>query len=398
MTGGGQQGDATRVEVDGRSVILVGTAHISAESVEIVRDTIRSERPDIVCVELDERRYKALSDPRWWESLNLFQVIRSGQASLLIVQLMLSSFQKRMGLATGVKPGSELAAAVEEARTLGVEYELVDREIRTTLMRAWRRTSFWKKCQLAGSLMAGMFVSEEHELTEEQMRTLRQKDTLSAMLEEMGEVLPSIKSVLVDERDTFMSHRIRTSGKVGDTVVAVVGAAHVPGILERFSLPVPDREELQSISTVPPRSLLSRALPWLIPAIVVGVFGYGFVEGDWQTLKEAALAWILANGLLSALGAALALGHPATIVAAFIAAPITSLNPTIGAGMVTALVQTWIRPPSVRDMENLSDDVAELRGWWRNKLARVLLVFFLSSLGSSIGTFAAFGWLKDLIA
>jgi pheromone shutdown protein TraB len=181
-------------------------------------------------------------------------------------------------------------------------------------------------------------------------------------------------------------------------VVAVVGAAHVPGILERFSLPVPDREELQSISTVPPRSLLSRALPWLIPAIVVGVFGYGFVEGDWQTLKEAALAWILANGLLSALGAALALGHPATIVAAFIAAPITSLNPTIGAGMVTALVQTWIRPPSVRDMENLSDDVAELRGWWRNKLARVLLVFFLSSLGSSIGTFAAFGWLKDLIA
>ncbi len=390
--------DAHRVEVDGRHVVLVGTAHISQESVDVVRATIRAESPDVVCVELDERRYKVLSDPRWWESLDLFQVIKGGQAPLLVAQLALSSFQKRMGLATGVKPGSELAAAVEEAKALGVEYDLVDREIRTTLLRGWRKTGFWKKTTLAGSLVAGMFMGEEKELNEDEMRKLRQQDTLSGMLDEMGDSLPSIKMVLVDERDVYMSHRIRIAGKPGDTIVAVVGAAHVPGMLRQFALPNPEPEEVTRINTVPGRSFLSRALPWVLPAIVIAVFGYGFAVGDWDNLKEAALAWVLANGLLSALGAALALGHPLTIVAAFFAAPLTSLNPTIGAGFVTGMVQTWARPPSVRDMEKISDDVGQWKGWWTNKLARVLLVFVFSNLGSSIGTFVAFGWLKDLIA
>jgi pheromone shutdown-related protein TraB len=398
MDDGAHQSDAHRVEVDGRHVVLVGTAHISQESVDIVRETIRAESPDVVCVELDERRYKVLSDPRWWEALDLFQVIKGGQAPLLVAQLALSSFQKRMGLATGVKPGSELAAAVEEAKELGVEYDLVDREIRTTLLRAWRKTSFWKKTTLAGSLVAGMFMGEEKELNEDEMRKLRQQDTLSNMLDEMGDTLPSIKTVLVDERDVYMSHRIRIAGKPGDTVVAVVGAAHVPGMLRQFAQPNPPDAHIAEINTVPGRTFVSRALPWILPAIVIGVFAYGFAVGDWDNLKEAALAWVLANGLLSALGAALALGHPLTIIAAFFAAPLTSLNPTIGAGFVTGLVQTWVRPPAVRDMEKISDDVGQLKGWWTNRLARVLLVFVLSNLGSSVGTFVAFGWLKDLIA
>lgn len=389
--------DATRLEVDGRNVVLVGTAHISQESVDTVRDTIRAESPDVVCVELDARRYKVLSDPRWWESLDLFQVIKSGQAPLLIAQLALSSFQKKMGLATGVKPGAELAAAVEEAKELGVEFDLVDREIRTTLLRAWRETGFWKKLTLASSLLAGFFVGEEREINEEEMRRLRQQDTLSTMLEEMGDQLPSIKTVLVDERDVYMSHRIREAGKPGDTVVAVVGAAHVPGILKHFAEPNPPAEHITQISTVPSRSFVSKAIPWVLPAIVIAVFVYGFAVGDYDKLKDAALAWVLANGILSALGAAIALGHPATIAAAFVAAPLTSLNPTIGAGMVTGLVQTWARPPAVRDMENISQDVSKWSGWWSNRLARVLLVFILSNLGSTAGTFVAFGWLKDLI-
>ncbi len=383
--------DIKRLSLDGREYVLVGTAHISQESVETVKAVIREENPDTVCVELDEQRHRALRNPDHWQSLNLVQILRQGQAPFLLANLALASFQKRMGLQTGVKPGAELAAAAVTAEETGKELKLVDREIRTTLLRAWRGAGLWKKLNLMAGLMAGLF--EKQELNEEELAKLRQTDTLSAMLDEMAEVLPTVKTVLVDERDTYMAHHIRMAP--GDKIVAIIGAAHMPGILAKLERNFSD-QEIAELSAVPEKTRLSKIIPWLIPAVVVGLFIFGFFAGDTDRITEAAVAWILANGLLSALGALLAMGHPLTILTAFIAAPITSLNPTIGAGFVTGLVQAVIAPPQVSDMERVAEDIAGLRGWWRNRLTRVLLVFFLSSLGSAIGTLVAFGWLKDL--
>jgi pheromone shutdown-related protein TraB len=383
--------DIHRITLDDREFVLVGTAHISQDSVDTVKAVIQDEKPDTVCVELDEQRHRALRNPRHWESLNLVQVLRQGQAPFLLANLTLASFQKRMGLQTGVKPGAELAVAAETADEMGLDIQLVDREIRTTLLRAWRKAGFWKKMNLFATLLASLF--ETQELNEEELAKLRQTDTLSAMLDEMSKVLPTVKTILVDERDTFMAYHIRQSP--GNKVVAIVGAAHMPGILKKIEQEI-NAEDIGSLSVIPEKTTFSKLIPWLIPAVVVGLFVYGFMAGNTEQLANAAVAWILANGVLSALGALIALGHPLTILAAFVAAPITSLNPTIGAGFVTGLVQAIMAPPKVKDLEGVSEDIAGLGGWWRNRLTRVLLVFFLSSLGSAAGTMVAFGWLKDL--
>ena len=245
---------------------------------------------------------------------------------------------------------------------------------------------------LLSTLAASLF--ETQKLDEKELAKLRETDTLSAMLEEMGKLLPSIKTILVDERDTFMAHNIANAP--GEKIVAIIGAAHMPGIVEKLQKDIP-AEEIAEISTIPEKTFFSKIMPWIIPVIVLGLFAVGFFFGDRQQVTEAAFGWILANGLLSAIGAMIALGHPLTILSAFIAAPLTSLNPTVGAGFVTGLVQTFVAAPTVRDMQQVGDDLITIRGWWTNRLARVFLVFFFSSLGSAAGTLVAFHWLKDLI-
>ncbi len=382
----------TIIEIDGRQIIMVGTAHISQESVDTVIRSIDEHQPDTVCVELDEQRYQSLINQKGWESLNIKDVIKKGQMPFLLANLALSSYQKKMGLQTGVKPGAELAAAAQTANERGMQVELVDRNIRTTLLRTWRKAGFWNKMKVMAALLGSLF--EKQELDEEQLAELRKGDTLSQMLEEMGKLLPSVKTILVDERDTYMAYHIRNAP--GEKVLAVVGAAHMPGILKKLVQEI-DEETIEEISTIPPKPTISKVIPWLIPGIVVALFIGGFFFGDHQKLANAAIAWVLANGLLSALGALIAFGHPITIISAFVAAPITSLNPTIGAGFVTAFVQAFVAAPTVRDMEHVGDDLTTLKGWWRNRLARVMLVFFFSSLGSAAGTFIALGWLKNIL-
>ncbi|MBE0597899.1 MAG: TraB/GumN family protein [Desulfuromonadales bacterium] len=385
--------DIHRLTLDGREIVLVGTAHISRDSVETVRRVIEAEAPDTVCVELDQQRRQALKDGNRWQSLNLVKAIRQGQGPMLLANFALASFQRRMGLQTGVKPGAELAAAADLAEERGMAVELIDRDLRTTLLRVWRGTGFWKRMNLLATLLASLF--ENHKVNEEELAKLRQGDALGAMLEEMGTLLPSVKTILVDERDLYMAHFIRLAP--GAKIVAVVGAAHVPGILQHLQGEKSRPEEITEISTIPAKTTLSRVLPWLIPAVVISLFIAGFFFGDRDRLAGAALAWVLANGLLAALGATVALAHPVTVAAAFVAAPLTSLNPTIGAGMVTGLVQAFIAAPTVRDLECVNEDLATLRGWWGNRLTRVLLVFFFTSLGSAVGTLVAFRWLKDLV-
>lgn len=382
----------TIISLDGRQIILIGTAHISQESVDTVIRSIAEHQPDTVCVELDEQRYQSLINQKGWETLNIKDVIKKGQMPFLLTNLALSSYQKKMGLQTGVKPGAELAAAAQTAEEQGMRVELVDRNIRTTLLRTWRKAGIWNKMKVLAALLGSLF--EKQDLDEAQLAELRSGDTLSQMLEEMGKLLPSVKAILVDERDTYMAYHIRNAP--GDKIVAVVGAAHLPGIIKNLDKEI-TAETIAEISTIPPKSTLSKIIPWLIPAIVIALFIGGFFYGDHQKLADAAVAWVLANGLLSALGALIAFGHPITIVSAFVAAPITSLNPTIGAGFVTAFVQAFVAPPTVRDMEHVAEDLTTLKGWWHNRLARVMLVFFFSSLGSAAGTFIALGWLKNLM-
>ncbi|NOY14298.1 MAG: TraB/GumN family protein [Deltaproteobacteria bacterium] len=384
--------DYTQLQIDDKQIILIGTAHISQESVDTVVRTIDALLPDAVCVELDEQRYRALVNQKGWESLNLKAVIKQKQLPFLLVNLALSSYQKRMGLQTGVKPGAELAAAAQTAEQRGMEVELIDRNIRTTLLRVWRKTGLWNKLKVMAALFGSLF--EKQELNEAELAKLRESDTLSSMLEEMGKLLPSVKQILVDERDLYMAYHIRNAP--GEKILAVVGAAHLPGIIKHLQGDEISPETIAEITTIPPKSSFSRIVPWLIPGIVVLLFIGGFFFGNRDQLADAATAWILANGLLSAFGALLAWGHPVTILSAFVAAPLTSLNPTIGAGFVTGFVQALVAPPTVRDMEQVGEDLVTLKGWWQNRLARVMLVFLFSSIGSAVGTFVALGWLKSL--
>ncbi len=386
-------GNYTCLRVDDKEIILVGTAHISQDSVDTVIRTIDEVIPDTVCVELDNQRYQSLINKKGWESLNLKELIKKKQVPFLLTNLALSSYQKRMGLHTGVKPGAELAAAAQTAEERGMEVELIDRNIRTTLLRVWRKTGLWNKMKVVASLFGSLF--EKQELNEEELAKLRESDTLSSMLDEMGKLLPSVKQILVDERDTYMAYHIRNAP--GEKVLAVVGAAHLPGIIQLLQGDEISPETIAEISIVTPKTTFSKMIPWLIPGIVIALFIGGFFFGNRDQLANAATAWILANGLFSALGALLALGHPLTILSAFVAAPLTSLNPTIGAGFVTGLVQSFVAAPTVHDMEHVGDDLTTFKGWWQNRLARVLLVFLFSSIGSSIGTFVALGWLKDLL-
>jgi len=385
--------DYTCLQVDDKEIILIGTAHISQQSVDTVVNAIDECLPDAVCVELDQQRYQSLINQKGWESLDLKDVIKKKQLPFLLANLALSSYQKRMGLQTGVKPGAELAAAAQTAEERGMEVELVDRNIRTTLLRVWRKTGLWNKMKVMAALFGSLF--EKQELDEAELAKLRESDTLSSMLEEMGKLLPSVKQILVDERDTHMAYYIRNAP--GEKVLAVVGAAHLPGIIKHLQGEEIAPETISEITEVPPKTTFSKMIPWLIPSIVIALFIGGFFFGNRDQLANAATAWVLANGVLSAIGALLAWGHPGTVISAFVAAPLTSLNPTIGAGFVTGFVQAILAPPTVRDMEHVGDDLITVKGWWHNRLARVLLVFLFSSIGSAVGTFVALGWLKELL-
>ena len=372
--------DVHVVESDGRQVIVVGTAHISQESVERVRETIEREQPDRVCIELDERRFEALSKPQRFESLDLKQIIHSQQLATLIMNLLLASYQRTLGLKLGVKPGSELMEAAKVAEANGIPIALVDRDVRVTLRRAWKALSWWHKSMLLSSILGGMF--EKQELTEDDLRELRKEDVLSRMMAELGEAFPGLKNVLIDERDTYLAERIRQTE--GDKLVAVVGAGHVQGMLE--ALRSDTRTDLSALETVPENSGVWKWVGWGIPAVVLGsILFIGLRQGAAEA-GENLLFWVLANGIPAAIGALISLGHPATIVSAFCAAPITSLTPVIGAGYVTAFVQSYFKPPLVKEFPNLWDDLASPRGWWRNRLLRIFLVFILTTVGSIIGT------------
>jgi len=372
--------DVRMVRLGEREIVVLGTAHVSRESVELVRSAVTELRPDVVCVELDAKRFEALARPDRFEGLDLREVIRTRQLATLGLNLTLASYQRSLGVALGVKPGAELLEAARCAEAEGIPVALCDRDVRITLRRAWRALSFWKRLLLVSSFTAALF--EREELSEEDLRELRRTDVLSRLLHELGEAFPGLKTVLIDERDAYLAERIRETP--GRRLLAVVGAGHVTGLVRTLERGEP--VDLAALSTTPPTSRLTHALGWGIPALVVlSLVAIGLRDGG-AVAGENVAFFALATGLPSAAGTLLALGHPATVLSALLLAPLTALSPVIGIGHVTALVQSWVRPPFVRELSSALEDLGTAKGLWGNRLLRVLLVFALSTLGGMIGT------------
>ena len=373
------------IEHSGGQIFLVGTAHVSKQSVVDVRRTVELVRPDVVCVELDEVRYKNLTDPTRWRKTNIGEVIRKGKAMLLLSSLIMTSFQRRIGKKLGVMPGAELLEGVKAAEDVGARVVLVDRDIQVTLKRTWRNLGMWDKFKMVTQLTASLFVTEE--IDEETIEELKDTEKLSDVLQLLSDEFPKMKSTLIDERDRYLAQKI---GEVdADRIVAVVGAGHVPGIMKEVEVD----QDLAELEVVPPPSKGSGVFKWAVPGIILALFAYGFLKGGSDESVTSIYIWFLINGSLAAVGAALALGHPLTVISAFLAAPLTSLNPMIAAGWVSGLVQALVKKPTVKDLEELPEAVTSVKGFWLNPVSRILLVVVFSNLGSVIGTFVAGSWI-----
>ncbi len=384
--------DVKYIKVGEKEIIIVGTAHISKHSADLVREVIQNEAPDIVCIELDERRYKSLSEKKKWEELNLKELIKQKQLSTLLINILLASYQKKLGEKLGVSPGLELLEAAQTANKLNIPIELCDRDVRITLKRAWNSMTLWQKLKFMTSGLAGVF--DDDEISEEKLNEIKQKDVLSELMNELGKTLPVLKQVLIDERDVYLAEKIRRAN--GNKIVAVVGAGHVSGMLKIIESN--EERELESIEQIPPASPLVKIFGWGIPIVIVGSIAYiGYTQGLTEA-GENAIFWFLANGIPSAIGTAIALGHPLTVLAAFLAAPFTSLTPVIGAGYVAAFIQAYLVPPKVKEFQAVSEDIAKAKMWWKNKLLRIFLVFILSGVGSAIGTYVgAYEIIKNML-
>jgi pheromone shutdown-related protein TraB len=367
----------TRIELDGREIILVGTAHVSKLSAEQVKEVIEREQPDAVCVELDEQRYQSIMAGSKWKETDIFKIIKEKKAMFLLINLVIASFQKRIAKQFGVTPGQEMIQGIESAKAAGATLVLADRNIQVTFSRVWNGIGLKGKAQLILQIFMSLF--ESTDISEEEMEKLKSKDMLNAMLSEFTEAFPGLKVPLIDERDQYLSQKIRSAP--GEKIVAVLGAAHIPGIRKEIY----HDHDLAALSRAPVKSKVPVVIAWMIPAMIIGIIGYTFYLNRDAGIRQS-ISWILWNGTFSAIGAIAAFGHPLTILTAFLAAPISSLNPMLAAGWAAGITEALIRKPNVQDFENLSDDVLSFKGFWKNKVTRILLVVALTNIGSTIGT------------
>jgi len=379
------------LELAGRRIVLVGTAHVSMESVNEVAAVIASESPAAVCVELDEGRWRAMNSPDAWEKTDIVKVIKEGQAFLLLANLALSSFQRRMGADSGVKPGAEMVAAIHAAEAAGIPYSFCDRDVKTTLRRAWGKSNFWNKSKLVAQLIAAAFSNEKPDTAE--IERLKVRSELDEMMGELAAYLPSVKEVLIDERDRYLASKIWATP--GDRLVAVIGAGHGSGVENWLGRLAADSAttDVSDIDKVPPPGLLARSAGWLVPALIVGFIAVGFFTSGAEASLQMLLRWVALNGTLAAVGSLLCLAHPLTILVSFAAAPIATLNPLVAVGFFSGIVEAWLRKPRVSDFQTLSTDVSTVRGFYTNKVTHILLVFFLSSFGGALGNFIALPFL-----
>ena len=367
-------------------VTLVGTAHVAASSVAEVEQAIRAGRPARVLVELDSRRLEALRDPDAWQRMDIVRILREKKQHLFLLQLYLASVQSQMGRETGSAPGAELLRAVQVAEEVGAEVVLIDRDIAITLKRGFSTLTFWTRLRLFWHLWMELMTPAATEEGKLDVEALLKSDAITQMTEEFARVAPSVKTALIDERDEYMASHIGEQRARGGGLVAVVGAGHLPGIKARLLSNVPPPERRAELDLPPPKRVtVGTVVGWLIPLAIVAFFVYLALTGRFSELRDQALAFVLITGGLSALGCALALGHPVAILVAFVAAPIGVLHPLLATGWFSGLAQAWVRKPTVADFEAIKR-IQTLKGFWTNGVVRILMVAALTNLGAMAST------------
>ena len=366
----------TRLHIDGREIILIGTAHVSRQSAVQVKEVIEAERPDSVCIELDVQRYQSVTDKSKWKETDIFKVIKEKKSSLLLMNLAISSFQNRLADQFGIKPGQEMLQGIESAKETGAELVLADRNIQITFSRIWSNIGFMGKAQLLTSVFYSIFSSET--ISEEDLEKMKSQDTLNAVLNDFTKSFPKLKTPLIDERDQYLAQKIKDAP--GQKIVAVLGAAHVPGITKEIHR----EHDLDKLSEVPPKSKWPKILGWALPILLVVLLAITFYNNPAAGI-DGTISWVLWTASLGAIGAALGFGHPLAILTAFVGGPVGALHPLLAAGWFSGLMQAYVRRPNVGDFETLSKDVFTLKGFWDNKVTRVLLVVVLTNIGTSAG-------------
>ncbi len=366
-----------------REIILVGTAHVSRESADLVKKIILDEKPDTVCLELCATRLASLKDKEKWRNMDIVKVIREKKTLLLLMNLMLASFQKKMAEKFDVLPGQEMINAIAAGEETGAAIVPIDREIQITLSRVWRSMGIWEKIKLMFQLVFSLGGSSD--ITEDDIERMKNEDILKVLLADVKKSHPVVEKILIDERDQFLTESLRQVH--GKKIVAVVGAGHVPGIKKYMS--EEKKIDIDELNTIPKGGIFGKIVKWLIPGLIIALFAAGFFIKGKNAGADMIWFWILANGIFAGLGAIAAFAHPLTIITAAFAAPLTSLNPMIAAGWVSGLAEAFARKPKVRDLEAIPNDILSVKGFWRNNVTRILLVVVFTNLGSAIGTFAA---------
>ena len=370
-----------RLTLDGKEIILIGTAHVSRESADLVEQVIIEERPEAVCVELCQPRYDAIRMKDEWQQTDIIKVIREKRAPILLSQLIMASLQRKIAQKFNITPGEEMLRAIARAEEIGAEIVLADREIRVTLLRTWRKMGFWSKVKFLPEVLLSLFATDE--ITEEEIEKLKKHDVLELALQTVGEKLPGLKTTLIDERDLYLAHSIGQAA--GGRIVAVVGAGHVPGIIKHMG----EEIDIAALNLIPEKGIWGRYAGWIFSLAIVGLFVAGFFTSGLQGGMKMFTWWAMITAAFSGVGALLLLAHPLTIAASVIAAPITTLHPLIAAGWVAGLAEATLRKPQVKDFLALKDDIVSLRGFFRNKITRLLLLVAVVNLTTSIGTFVA---------
>lgn len=371
------------VERDGITYTLLGTAHVSQASVDAVRTAIDSGEFDAVAVELDAQRHAAMDDPDQMAKLDLVKVIREGKVPMFTANLGLAAYQRRLAEQLGIEPGAELKAATREARERGLPMHLIDRDVGLTFKRAGEKLGWWRRTMLGGGILASLFFDEKVE--DDAIEKLKEGDMLEASFSEFAADNPALYETVIAERDAYMAAKLRATAGDARRVLAVIGAGHLAGTERhlRDDSEAPS-ETLARLESLQPKS----NIPWftiVLATFVLGGFAYGFWKGGVDVGAGLIAYWVLITGGLGALGCAIAGGHPLSILGAFVSSPITPLHPALASGTVSALIEAALRKPTYADFMALRDDVQHVRGWWKNRVARILLNFFLTSFGTAIG-------------
>ena len=375
-----------------KEVVLVGTAHISKESMELVKKTIEEEQPDVIGVELDRDRLEQLLSGKKWQETNLVEIIKTGKTYLFLLNIFLSNMQRQIGKQVGIQPGAEMLTALKLAQERQVPIHLLDRDVKITLKKAFSEMSLKEKFKLGASFIGGFFGVGE-KITVEKIEELKKEDLINNLMKELGKQFPSIKRVLVDERDLYISEMIKHSP--GKKIVAVVGAGHIEGIVAHLNS---DKNiDLNDLNKIPQKKNWLKHITIALPILFIAILAYSLISKGFDATIGVLLYWILITGICSALGALLARAHPFSIIAAFVSAPLTTLHPALAAGWVSGLVEARFNSPRVMDFENLPE-VSSVKQFYNNKVTHILIVAALTNLGAMIGVIIAFPAIITLLA